>query len=135
MVRWPVPQSSAHWPRNVWPALVLSIVNSKRLVWPGMTSRLNRKRGTYQAWMTSGLRWQLVVARLAAVANDAPDDEPLDREEDRDGEREGDVVQAAGLAALGRRGVRRVEGPADPADEDRRDERDQEDHHATGDDR
>ena len=53
--RWPVPHSSAHWPWNVWPASSSLTVNSKWFVWPGTTSRLNRKRGTYQAWMTSGL--------------------------------------------------------------------------------
>ena len=43
---WPVPHSSAHWPRNVWPASLSSTVNSNWLSWPGTTSRLNRNCGT-----------------------------------------------------------------------------------------
>ena len=46
MIRWPTPHSSAHWPRNVWPASSASMVRSNWLTMPGTTSRLNRNCGT-----------------------------------------------------------------------------------------
>ena len=44
--RGPAPHSSAHWPRNVWPASGSSTVKSNVLSCPGTTSRLNRNCGT-----------------------------------------------------------------------------------------
>src|SRR3954451_4739389 len=46
MIRWPEPHSSAHWPRNVWPASLSLTLNSNTFVRPGTTSRLNRNCGT-----------------------------------------------------------------------------------------
>ena len=46
MIRWPVPHSSAHWPRNVWPASAASTLKSNTFTRPGTTSRLNRNWGT-----------------------------------------------------------------------------------------
>ena len=47
-----------------------------------------------------GLRRELVVAGLAAVAQDRPDDQALDDEEDHDRDPEHDVVEVADLLAL-----------------------------------
>src|SRR6476620_4981103 len=46
MMLWPTPHSSAHWPRNVWPASDALTMKSNWFVRPGTTSRLNRNRGT-----------------------------------------------------------------------------------------
>ena len=49
-----------------------------------------------------GLRRQLVVARLAPVADDRPDDQAFDDEEDDDRDQEHDRVELADLGALRR---------------------------------
>ena len=49
-----------------------------------------------------GLRRELVVAGLAAVADDRPDDQALDDEEDHDRDAEDDVVQVADVGRPGR---------------------------------
>src|SRR6476659_6132965 len=46
MMLWPTPHSSAHWPRNVWPASDALTMKSNWFVRPGTTSRLNRNWGT-----------------------------------------------------------------------------------------
>ena len=43
-----------------------------------------------------GLRRQCVVARLAPIADDRPDDQPFDDEEDRDRDEEDDRVEIRG---------------------------------------
>ena len=46
------------------------------------------------------LNWEGRVARLAAVANDRPDDEALNQDEDNGGNGEDEVIEAADLQRL-----------------------------------
>ena len=60
-----------------------------------------------------GLGRQLIVAGLAPVADDAPDDEPFDEEEDDGSDREDDVVEIVDRVALDRLRLRREEALQD----------------------
>ena len=92
-------------------------------------------------WVCGGQR---VVAGLAPVADDRPDDQALDEEEDRDRDEEHDRVQVADLRALLGHRDRRVEARDDPlAPAPARskprtvaaDDEDQHEHHDAADDR
>ena len=53
MSAWLAPQSSAHWPRNVPPALPRGILNQVLFTWPGTPSTLPPSLGIHQEWITS----------------------------------------------------------------------------------
>ena len=61
-----------------------------------------------------GLGRQDVIAGLAPIAQDGPDDQAFDHEEDDDGDQEDDRVELADLRALLGHGDRRVEALDDP---------------------